>query len=196
MRMMKRLSITAALLVALGPTTISGLANADDRGHGHRHHGPRTVQDKGRYVSNAVNQVALQDAYGTPVGQAILIRSQATGRWGDSVSTVLMQWDTTFATSPDCYDGMGLVFPVVQYDIQTTYSDLSSTYGNLSTGEICVNPVDFSQSQLSIEVNVIGGTGRFSGATGVTRIQGQSQALPPGRFSVSEGHFKSTLTLP
>lgn len=192
--MKKNLAVAVALLMVFGPASLSSLAHAGD----HPHHWKGTVKDKGRFVGNGVNQVALQVADGTPAGQAILIQSRAKGRWGKSETLALMQWDLAAATfSPDCYEGgFGLVFPVTQYDFQTTFSDLSSTHGSLAEGELCVNFDDVSQVLFSIEMNVIGGTGRFAGATGVTRLQGKNEALPPGRFSVSEGRFETTLTRP
>ena len=184
--MKNRLSVAVALLMVLGP--LESPARAEER----------TRQSTGGFVSNGINQVALQVADGTNVGQAILIRSQAKGTWGKSQTEALMQWDLDAVTfSPDCFEGgFGLVFPIVRYDFQTTYSDLSSTHGSLLEGELCVNYQDVSQTRFRFDVKVIGGTGRFAGATGVTRFQGRTQALPPGRFSVSEGVYETTLTWP
>jgi len=107
----KSLSVAVALLMVFGPTS---LAHAGD----HAHPWKGTIQSKGRFVSSGVNQVALQVADGTPVGQAILLRSQSKGRWGKSETVALMQWDIDAATfSPDCFEGgFGLIFPVVQYE--------------------------------------------------------------------------------
>lgn len=102
-----------------------------------------------------------------------------------------LPWDgQTFCGPTD----VQLVYRFVEYSLRVT--DGSRLFLVLSSGSLCFD-YEAGTFDSSLDVTVIGGTGRFEGATGTLSVHAVSPPAPfPNGLSVFSATLGGTLTLP
>ncbi len=113
-------------------------------------------------------------------------------RGGGGRSTVISRTEFGNFDSSDCPGALPTSY-LVQHDFVQTFSDLSTLHYVATSGRICFDP---STSEVTCEEagEVVGGTGRFEGATGSWTVE--CEIFVVGKVNASTGEVNTTITMP
>jgi hypothetical protein len=83
---------------------------------------------------------------------------------------------------------------IAAYSIVRRFSNGNLMFSRLVEGSFCLNPAT-GKAEVSISAEIIGGTGRFEGATGSYQINYEATALlPDPTGGIAHGAFAGTVT--
>jgi hypothetical protein len=94
-------------------------------------------------------------------------------------------------------DGVFLTFEILENPLVFTFKDLSLLFAKGGGGVVCIDLLHPGISTFEIEVEFMGGRGRFEGATGVAVIKGEGEAVSAdGSFLGETGTIDGWVSAP
>lgn len=100
---------------------------------------------------------------------------------------------------PNCLgsEGAFLSFDILENPLVFTFKDLSLLFAKGGSGVVCIDLLNPGISTFEIEVEFMGGRGRFEGATGVAVIKGEGEAVSAdGSFIGETGTVEGWVSAP
>ena len=121
--------------------------------------------------------------------------AEGKGAPGKASYRVRQQAGAYGPASPQC-DGFDFEAPLLEGEAVATSADLSQVYGVLTSGYTCASLAGPGRSVS--EYVVVGGSGRFEGASGTATGQTESVALSPATPDTAafSGTVEGTITVP
>jgi hypothetical protein len=94
-------------------------------------------------------------------------------------------------------DGEFLSFNVLENPLVFTFKDLSLLFAKGGSGVVCIDLQNPGITRFEIEIQFMGGRGRFEGATGVAVIKGEGEAVSyDGTFIGETGTIEGWISAP
>ncbi len=139
-----------------------------------------------------------------PVGAAVdssLIHVQAKGSLGRAEIRGFGGRATAPAPSPvnNCLgsEGLFLSFEITENPLVFTFKDLSLLFAKGGSGLVCIDLLQPGITTFEIEIEFMGGRGRFEGATGVAVLKGEGEAVSAdGSFIGETGTIDGWISAP
>ena len=100
---------------------------------------------------------------------------------------------------PNCLgsDGEFLSFDILENPLVFTFKDLSLLFAKGGSGVVCIDLQNPGITTFEIEIEFMGGRGRFEGATGVAVIKGEGEAVSAdGSFIGETGTIDGWISAP
>ena len=93
--------------------------------------------------------------------------------------------------------GLFLFFEITENPLVFTFKDLSLLYAKGGGGLVCIDLLDPGITTFEIEIEFMGGTGRFESATGIAVIKGRGEAVSTdGSFIGETGTIEGWVSVP
>jgi hypothetical protein len=139
-----------------------------------------------------------------PVGAAVdssLIHVQAKGSLGRAEIRGFGGRATAPAPPPvfNCLgsDGVFLSFEITENPLVFTFNDLSLLFAKGGSGLVCIDLLHPGITTFEIEIEFMGGRGRFEGATGFAVLKGEGEAVSAdGSFIGETGTIDGWISAP
>ena len=94
-------------------------------------------------------------------------------------------------------DGLFLTFKITENPLVFTFNDLSLLFAKGGSGTVCIDLLQLGLTTFEIEIEFMGGRGRFEGATGVAKIKGEGEAVSAdGSFIGETGTIDGWISAP
>jgi len=153
-----------------------------------------------RFAGSFATNILHVDPSTGAVVDSSLINVQAKGTLGSAEirgfggrSTV----PTVFLTNCLGSDGEFLSFDILENPLVFTFKDLSLLFAKGGSGVVCIDLQNPGITTFEIEIEIMGGRGRFEGATGVAVIKGEGEAVSSdGSFIGETGTIEGWISAP
>jgi hypothetical protein len=99
----------------------------------------------------------------------------------------------------DCLGSQGLFlnFEITENPLVFTFKDLSLLFAKGGSGLVCIDLLNPGITTFEIEIEFMGGRGRFEGATGIAVIKGRGEAVSAdGSFIGETGTIEGWVSVP
>lgn len=94
-------------------------------------------------------------------------------------------------------DGLFLSFEILENPLVFTFKDLSLLFAKGGSGVVCIDLLNPGASMFEIQIEFMGGRGRFEGATGVATLKGEGEAVSAdGSFIGETGTIDGWVSAP
>jgi hypothetical protein len=133
--------------------------------------------------------------------QSSLIQVQAKGKLGRADIRGFGGKSTVPIPPPvfNCLgsDGVFLSFEITENPLVFTFNDLSLLFAKGGSGLVCIDLQNPGVTTFEIEIEFMGGRGRFEGATGVAMLKGEGEAVSAdGSFIGETGTIVGWISAP
>ena len=119
-------------------------------------------------------------------------RAEVRGFGGRSMAPAPSPVDTCLGS-----EGLFLTSEIVENPLVFTFRDLSLLFAKGGAGLVCIDLLNPGMSAFEIEIEFVGGRGRFEGATGFAVIKGEGEAVSAdGSFIGETGTIKGWIAAP
>ena len=153
-----------------------------------------------RFAGSFATNILHVDPSTGAVVDSSLINVQAKGTLGSAEirgfggrSTV----PPVFLTNCLGSDGEFLSFDILENPLVFTFKDLSLLFAKGGSGVVCIDLQNPGITTFEIEIEIMGGRGRFEGATGVVVIKGEGEAVSSdGSFIGETGTIEGWISAP
>ena len=153
-----------------------------------------------RFAGSFATNILHVDPSTGAVVDSSLINVQAKGTLGSAEirgfggrSTV----PPVFLTNCLGSDGEFLSFDILENPLVFTFKDLSLLFAKGGSGVVCIDLQNPGITTFEIEIQFMGGRGRFEGATGVAVIKGEGEAVSAdGSFIGETGTIDGWISAP
>ncbi|RZV35198.1 MAG: hypothetical protein EX272_11155 [Chromatiales bacterium] len=150
--------------------------------------------------SFATNILHVDPTNGTVVDSS-LINVQTKGTLGSAELRGFSGRSTVPPAEPvfNCLgvDGLFLSFEILENPLVFTFKDLSLLFAKGGSGVVCIDLLKPGITTFEIEIEFMGGRGRFEGATGVAVIKGEGEAVSrDGSFIGETGTIEGWISAP
>ena len=94
-------------------------------------------------------------------------------------------------------EGLFLTFSILENPLVFTFKDLSLLFAKGGSGQVCIDLLNPGITTFEIEIEFMGGRGRFEGATGVAVLKGEGEAVSAdGSFIGETGTIDGWISVP
>ena len=157
------------------------------------------IDVKMRFAGSFATNILHVDPSAGPVDSS-LINVQAKGTLGSAEirgfggkSTV----PPVFVMNCLGSDGEFLTFDILENPLVFTFKDLSLLFAKGGSGVVCIDLQNPGITTFEIEIEFMGGRGRFEGATGVAVLKGEGEAVSSdGSFIGETGTIEGWVSAP
>ena len=161
----------------------------------------QTVEVEMRFAGSFATNVNHVDPMTGDTVVSSLIHVQAKGTLGRAEIRGFGGRDIppTAPPVPNCLGSEGLFvsFEILENPLVFTFNDLSLLFAKGGSGVVCVDLLHQGMSTFEIELEFMGGRGRFEGATGFAVLKGEGEAVSAdGSFIGETGTIKGWISVP